>query len=285
MAKLGNLASRVLVAVVAAPLLIWAIYQDSAVPTWGLVFVASLLAMSEFFAMTIADKFDRMVSLGVGTAAVAAFYWLGSSGEIGAHLVDGHIVVMALSTMVPMFYYLFRFGDIANVANRVAFTVMGILYAGILVTFIALVRRDFGFDSPAVGGHLVVLLLLTAWLADTGGYFAGKALGKRKLYPAVSPNKTWAGSVGGTLCSIGGGVAFKMFLLTDMTWVDILVLTGVGSVIGQLGDLAESLIKRSVGVKDSGAILPGHGGMLDRIDAVLMIAPFYYLYLTLVAFA
>ena len=285
MPKLGNLASRVLVAVVAAPLLIWAIYQDSALPTWALVFVASLLAMSEFFAMTIADKFDRMVSLGIGTAAVAAFYWLGSSGAIGAHLIDGHIIVMVLATMVPMFYYLFRFGDMNTVANRVGFTIMGIFYGGILVTFIALVRRDFGFDNHVVGGHLVVLLLLTAWLADTGGYFAGKALGKRKLYPDVSPNKTWAGSIGGTLCSIGGGVAFKMFLLTEMPWMDILILTGIGSVIGQLGDLAESMIKRSVGVKDSGAILPGHGGMLDRIDAVLMIAPFYYLYLTLVAFA
>ena len=107
---------------------------------------------------------------------------------------------------------------------------------------------------------------------------AGKFLGKRKLYPAVSPNKTWAGAVGGVAAAIAGGVALERWRMQGLAWIDVAMLAGVGSVLGQLGDLAESLIKRSRGVKDSGAILPGHGGLLDRVDAVLFIAPYFYLY-------
>ncbi len=280
MAKLGNLASRFLVAVIAAPLLLLIIYQDNSAWTWALVFVASLLTMNEFFAMTLKDRFDRMVSLGLGAAAVGAFYWLSGETEFA---LDGPMLALLIATVGPLIYYLLRFGDMSTAAARVAYSTTGIVYAGVLVTFIAFVRRDFGYDDPHVAGHLVVMLLLTAWLADTGGYFAGKALGKRKLYAEVSPNKTWAGAIGGTLCSIGGGVAFKIFLLKEMAWVDIVLLTGSGSILGQVGDLAESMIKRSVGVKDSGALLPGHGGILDRVDAVILIAPYYYLYLSLVA--
>lgn len=283
---LGNLASRVLVAVVAAPILLLAIYQDSPHYTWGLVFGASLLTMSEFFAMTLEDKTDRAVSLLFGIVSVLALYWLGRGAQswFPSRLarLEPQLLILFSAVIGPMLYYVFRFGDMKTVAARVSYTITGIVYAGLLVTFIALVRRDFAAGEH-VGGHLVILLLLTAWLADTGGYFAGKAIGGAKLYPAVSPNKTWAGSIGGTACSIAGGVAFKLFLLEGIPWVHIIVLTALGSVIGQIGDLCESMIKRSQGVKDSGAILPGHGGMLDRVDAVLMIAPFYYLYLTVAA--
>lgn len=281
---LGNLASRFLVALVAAPILIFAIYQDTPHYTWGLVFGASLLTMAEFFAMTLEDRRDRAASLVFGIVCVLALYWLGAGAPswmpMRLRALDNHLLLMVVAVIGPMLYYVFRFGDMQSVAARVSYTITGIVYAGVLVSFIALVRRDF--DSAGhTGADLVIMLLLTAWLADTGGYFAGKGIGGPKLYPAVSPNKTWAGSIGGTLCSIAGGVVFKLFFLEELPWVDIIVLTGVGSIIGQVGDLCESMIKRSTGVKDSGAILPGHGGMLDRVDAVLMIAPFYYLYLRL----
>ena len=108
--------------------------------------------------------------------------------------------------------------------------------------------------------------------------FAGKFLGKRKLYPAISPNKTWAGAVGGVVAALAGGFAMQQFRMRGLAVIDVVVLAGVGSVLGQLGDLVESMVKRSRGVKDSGAILPGHGGLLDRLDAVLFIAPWFYLY-------
>jgi CDP-diglyceride synthetase len=119
------------------------------------------------------------------------------------------------------------------------------------------------------------------WFGDTGGYFAGRFIGGKKLYEAVSPKKTWAGSIGGIAGSIGAAVLLKLVALDELTWIDVLLIAIPGGMLGQMGDLAESLLKRSVGVKDSGALLPGHGGMLDRIDAVLFIAPYVYLYLTL----
>jgi phosphatidate cytidylyltransferase len=266
MAKLGNLATRVLVAVIALPLLLLAVYQPHPEIVWGIVFAASLLTMHELFTMTLDAPADRLPSLVIGAAATAAFYWLPAR-------YAPFMTPFLASFLVPALYYLFRPGDIATVAARLAFTSSGIIYGGLLFTFLALIKRDLPH-----GEDYIVLLLATAWLSDTGGYFAGKFLGKRKLYPLVSPNKTWAGSIGGVAAAVAGGVAIEHYRLPELTWYDVALLAGVGSVLGQLGDLIESLIKRSRGVKDSGAILPGHGGLLDRVDAVLFIAPFFYLY-------
>ncbi|HEY8145815.1 MAG TPA: phosphatidate cytidylyltransferase [Kofleriaceae bacterium] len=269
MPRLGNLASRVLVAAIAVPILLVVIYQDHHEIVWGLMFVASLLAMYELFAMTLEDRTDRIAAVIMGAACSIAFYWLEPQ--------HAPVLVAFLGAFFgAALYFLFRPGDIATVATRLAFTVFGIIYGGLLFAFLALVKRDMGPRA----GDFIVLILCTAWLSDTGGYFAGKYLGKKKLYPAVSPNKTWAGSIGGVLTAVAGGFVLERWRpqLHDLTWYDVVLLTGVGSVFGQIGDLAESLLKRSRGVKDSGAILPGHGGLLDRVDAVLFVAPYFYLY-------
>jgi phosphatidate cytidylyltransferase len=268
MAQLGNLATRILVAVIAVPLLILLLYQDLHELVWVAVFAASLLTMYELFAMTLADRHDRFAALAIGAVAVAAFYWLPPR-------FSPHLVAFVFAFTAPALYYLFRPGDIATSAERLAYSTVGILYGGLSFGFLALLKRDFG---PA-GGDAIVLVLATAWLSDTGGYFAGKFLGRRKLYPAVSPNKTWAGAIGGALAAVAGGFVMERWRLRGLAVVDVVVLAGVGSVLGQLGDLVESLLKRSRGVKDSGDILPGHGGLLDRVDAVLFIAPWFYLYL------
>lgn len=267
MARLGNLATRILVAVIAVPLVLLLIYQQHHEILWAVIFAASLVTMYELFSMTLPDRHDRAVALVLGGAASAAFYWLPPR-------FAPHLGAFVLAFTAPALYYLFRPGDIATVAQRLAFTVLGILYGGLLFAFIALIKRDFG---PA-GGDTIVLVLMTAWLSDTGGYFAGKFLGKRKLYPAISPNKTWAGAIGGVVAALAGGFAMQHLRMGQLGVVDVVVLAGVGSVLGQLGDLVESMVKRSRGVKDSGAILPGHGGLLDRLDAVLFIAPWFYLY-------
>ena len=125
----------------------------------------------------------------------------------------------------------------------------------------------------------MLIVLIVAWVADTGGYFAGRFLGKAKLYEAVSPKKTWAGAWGGLAGSLVGVAVLKLVTAHGLGWIDVVLIAIPGGVLGQLGDLTESLLKRSVGVKDSGALLPGHGGLLDRIDAVLFIAPYVYAYL------
>jgi phosphatidate cytidylyltransferase len=265
---LGNLAQRFLVAVVAVPLLLLLLYYERSEPTWALIFVASILAMREFFAMTLPAE-DRGAALAMGALASAAFYWADihtiqyapTSKLLAGFVFAGSTIAIVLAVIVPGLYYLFRFRDI--------------VYAGFLTTFLAFLKRV----DPGNGGDTVVLVLLVAWVADTGGYFAGRFLGKSKLYEAVSPKKTWAGAWGGLAGSVIGVAVFKLFFAEWLSWLDVFLIAIPGGILGQLGDLAESLIKRSVGVKDSGSLLPGHGGILDRVDAVLFIAPYVYAYL------
>jgi len=282
---LGNLAQRFLVAVVAVPILLLLLNYHRPEPTWAVIFVASLLAMHEFFAMTLKDHpQDRKAALVMGALACASFYWLDSityamyrpeSKALRGLMTAGPAITMILAVIVPGLYYLFRFRDIPSVASRYAATVSGIVYAGFLATFLAFLKRI----DPDHGATTVVLVLIIAWVADTGGYFAGRFLGKAKLYEAVSPKKTWAGLWGGIAGAVVGVIVLKLFFAKWLGWVDVFALAIPGCLLGQMGDLAESLIKRSTGVKDSGALLPGHGGILDRIDAVLFIAPYVYAYL------
>ncbi len=286
---LGNLAQRFLVAVVAVPILLGILYVQRPEPTWALIFIASLLAMHEFFAMTLPAE-DRKGALVLGGIACLAFYWLDTPTLtlylsslptwIGGFAMSGGTIALIFAVVVPMLYYLFYFREIPTVAQRTTATVRGIVYAGFLTTFLAKLKvLELTGLTPPGRGYLVLIVLLIAWLADTGGYFAGRFLGKSKLYESVSPKKTWAGAWGGIAGSIAGVAILKLAFATYLTWLDVLLLAIPGGMLGQMGDLAESLIKRSTGVKDSGALLPGHGGILDRIDAVLFIAPYVYVYM------
>jgi len=279
---LGNLAQRFLVAVVAAPILILILYVDRPEPTFAVIFLAAILAMREYFAMTLPAE-DRGSALALGTIAIAAFYWLhpptvlSYTGDLGSKWYvlasfAGSSVALIFAVVVPGLYYLFRFRDMTTVAARYAATVTGIVYAGFLTMFLA-------FLKTMGGGDAVLLVLLVAWVADTGAYFAGRFLGKAKLYEAVSPKKTWAGAWGGLAGSLLGAAVLKLVHFHELAWIDVVLIAIPGGILGQMGDLAESMIKRSTGVKDSGALLPGHGGILDRIDAVLFIAPYVYVYI------
>jgi phosphatidate cytidylyltransferase len=278
---LGNLAQRALVAVVAVPVVLAILYLDRPEPTFALIFAAAVIAMNEFFAMTVDDAGNRRAGVVLGAIACAALYWLHPLALRG-QLADSHLAQVAAAigpTLAPvlavvpaMLYFLFRYGDMTKAAARTTGTITGIVYAGFLTMFLALTRREFGGDA-------VVLILLVAWIGDTGAYFAGRFLGKTKLYEAVSPKKTWAGAIGGLAGSAVAVGVMKLVRMEELSWIDVIAIAIPGAILGQLGDLAESLLKRSVGVKDSGALLPGHGGMLDRIDAVLFIAPYVYAYL------
>jgi phosphatidate cytidylyltransferase len=286
---LGNLASRFVVAVIAAPVLIVAFYARSPIFTWLIVFAASLLAMQELFAMVLPDRRDRIAAMIFGALACLAFYWMDPLAlpqrAPWQQLTDSTYPVLILAVVGPCLYYLFRFGDMATVANRMAGTVFGIVYAGLLLTSVGRLKLIGG---TANGGHFVMFSLLVMWLGDTGAYFAGRFFGNAKLYPAVSPKKTRAGAVGGLAGSLAAAALMKLLWnqapghpSCPLSWLDIGLLAIPGAALGQMGDLAESLLKRSTGVKDSGSILPGHGGILDRIDAVLFFAPYMHLYIQL----
>jgi len=157
-------------------------------------------------------------------------------------------------------------------------TIFGLLYTGLFPAFFVLLHL-----TPLYGPGLVTMLAVAVGLSDTGAYFTGRAIGKRKLAPKVSPNKTWEGSVGGVVLAvvalIGWGVAARHlgWNLAPAWPLWVFAVTGaVLAVVSQIGDLLESMIKRDAGVKDSGAIFPGHGGALDRCDGFLLAGPALY---------
>ena len=167
---------------------------------------------------------------------------------------------------------------------NVGTTVLGAIYVGWLFSYLTLLR---GHNLPPVltppvhgttqGEWLVFFVTGTTWLSDSGALFVGKALGRHKMAPMVSPAKTWEGGLGGLVVALLGGLIFgKMLHLPLGHAAGLAVLCGL---VGQIGDLSESALKRDLGVKDSGAVIPGHGGILDRIDSLLFSAPIAYYYI------
>lgn len=264
--KLGNLAARFATAAVAAPILILAINWDRHEGWWSIVIVATALALIEFFQMTLDEPAERWFGVGLGLAIAVLLYWT----DYGIWLA------LPLAVVAPALLYLIRLpSDLDSTMARAGTMTFGVVYIGVLLTFIALSKKHGGYSW-------VYITLFVAWFADTLAYFSGRFLGKRKLYPAVSPNKTWAGAVGGLAGSFLAAVVANLWFFPELGWVHGAIVTLVGGLLGQSGDLIESLLKRARNVKDSGNLLPGHGGLLDRIDAVLLIAPWVYLYSQLV---
>ena len=155
--------------------------------------------------------------------------------------------------------------------DRAAFRLFALWAGGLYV-----VMPMFAAVALALAPHPWMLYGAAAvWLGDTSAYFAGKAFGRHKLHPKVSPNKTWEGAIGGLVGSALGGWLLAVILKLPIETAPALAFAGIGGAIGQVGDLAESLVKRACGVKDSGALLPGHGGLLDRIDGLIFALPFF----------
>lgn len=266
----SNLALRLLTAAVVVPPLLLLLFRG---PAWGfyaLVLLVAVLGAFELFRMTHpGDVISQVIGVAFTAAVSLALYLRPNDPRV---LVGILLLLPTLGIMVP----LVRLGSIATAGIRIMAGVAGPLYVGASLTTLALLKSQLG----ASGAGWVVLTLTFAWLADTGGYFFGRFLGKRKLYEAVSPKKTRAGFVGALVGAACGALAARFWFLPEINLSEVLPLAVVAGALGQFGDLVESLLKRSTGIKDSGAVVPGHGGILDRIDALLVVAPLVYLYVT-----
>ena len=268
MAK-SNLAIRFLTAVIAGPAILALIYFGQPWYFAAFVAVATLIGAWELFAMTHAN--DKLAQI------VCSLFTLGVYGVLWQYTGNAKVLVavLLLLPLASMCLVLIRLGEMRTAALRVAAGAFGPLYLGGGLATLALLRRDGGADGPS----FVLLTFMLSWFSDTGAYFAGRFLGKHKLYEAVSPKKTIEGAVGGLAAAVlGGGVAAHFFYLRSLPLLDGVLLSIVAGALGQAGDLGESLLKRSVGVKDSGGIVPGHGGILDRVDALLVTGTLTYLY-------
>ena len=157
----------------------------------------------------------------------------------------------------------------------------GILYIGWLLSYMVALRLEPGTTaSPDAGRNFVFLALFTTFGSDTAAYFIGRALGKHKLAPQISPGKTWEGAIAGLFGAVIISLLFTLNtpLQLPLSYGQAILLGVLISIFGQLGDLAESLLKRNSGVKDSGSLMPGHGGLLDRMDSVVFAGVVVYLY-------
>ena len=263
----SNLAMRLGTAAVAAPVILLLLYRGPALGFYALAFAAAMLACFELFEMTHpGDRVAQIAGVALSAATSLAIYFYGDDARV---LITVLVAVPLLGPLVT----LWRLGDMKSAAFRAFAIGMGPLFVAVPITMLAMVRRD----SPD-GPSYVVLALMIAWFGDSGGYFAGRLLGKRKLYEAVSPKKTVEGSLGGLGGSVVGALLAHFWYLPSLPLGNAVILALVAGAFGQAGDLGESLIKRSTGVKDSGAIVPGHGGVLDRVDALILTSAVVYLY-------
>ena len=168
--------------------------------------------------------------------------------------------------------------------NNIAHTLLGIFYVAVPFSLLSYLAA---FQSQSINHleyqpHILLGFIFCVWLSDTGAYVTGSQFGKTKLFPSVSPNKTWEGTIGGAVVCIGFAIGFHYFTDT-LEVIDWIVIATLVVIFGNFGDLIESYLKRSVEVKDSGSILPGHGGVLDRFDAVIFAAPFVFFYLNIIS--
>ncbi len=265
--KLGNLAQRVATAVVAVPILLFLVFWSHPEGWQVLVALAAAAGAWEVCGMFGGDRLDRMVGIGLAWLVYGSFVRLPAWG----------LLALTAAVGAAFLYVLFRpkaseSGQMEAAAVRLTGLLLAVVYVGLLFAYVGAMR------GLASGSQWVVLLLSAVWLGDTGAYFAGRAAGRHKLYPIVSPKKTWEGAFGGLVASVVAGLVAAWWYLPGLGLEGVLLGVLPAAILGQLGDLAESVLKRSRGVKDSGSLLPGHGGILDRVDAVMFAAPVLYFY-------
>lgn len=239
------------------------------------VAIAGALCSVEYAAMVAAeDRFSQRVFVLVSTC-VAVLAML--SSDFGAALLWMH-----LGSLLLMSLFTLRTGDMKSVWSRMASLTFGLVYVSLgLVAIYRLRSFGEGLSSEWAKPSWLYVALLATWSNDTFAYFAGRAFGRHKLYEKVSPKKTWEGFAGGALGSVVMLFLCRVWFpnaFGHLSEVDLLAVGLPAAVLAPIGDLAESLLKRSYGVKDSGNTIPGHGGLLDRVDAVFFVAPWTLLY-------
>lgn len=284
---MSELAKRVAFGVVAAPVAL-AIVLAGGAPLAGLLAIASAIAAWELFRIARAGGHAPFADLGAALAGIVPLAvhatFLGLLQPRYSYFAAVLLVLLGLSIWAR--------GANGKPLGAVAVTVLGVLYTGGLLSFGYAIRyHDYavggvslGSIPIAAGGILLGLPLVLTWATDTGAYFVGRTVGGRKLIPAVSPGKTVSGAIGGVVTSVFVTWLYVTFLLRPsaqlaMTTTSIIVFGVIVSVAAQVGDLVESLLKREAGVKDSGALLPGHGGVLDRLDSLFFVLPTAHLLL------
>lgn len=236
----------------------------------GALLFASLLAVfscigtTEFYRMALPERKTEGWLAALSGAALLFTPFAGGD-RLALTLVGVLFLTFAL-------LFLFRIRNISDAAREVACALLAFIYIPFLLMHLVMLRQ-----TP-FGVQWLLVIMLIVMTNDSAAYYTGSAFGKTRLYPLVSPKKSVEGALGGLVGSLCGTLVAKYTFFPQLTFVDLFVTALVIGALGQVGDLFESLLKRSFGVKDSGTIFPGHGGVLDRLDSILFAAPVTYYY-------
>jgi phosphatidate cytidylyltransferase len=266
---------RILTAIIALPILLYTVWTEIPYYFVAITAVAVVAGLFEFYGLARAAGFRPQPVAGFVAGLVVVGSFVGNEPGWAVAAMTA-LVIIALAVEV------FRAGDMSKSLASVSSTVFGVAYVAVLAGFIAGLRMTpdtlTSPQTPKLAAKLLTMFFAMVMLTDTGAYYTGRSLGRHKLAPRVSPGKTIEGSIGGFISAALAGLASKYAFFPEIPAWHALALGALVGIVGQIGDLAESLLKRGSEVKDSGNIFPGHGGMLDRVDSLLFCAPLVYYY-------
>lgn len=267
------LRTRLATAAVAIPLLVWVIVWNPGSSFVWLVGTAALVGVTEYCAMAFpTDPWDRGFGLAAGILLLSAML---------VPTQERFAMALAAVVIAGLVLALARKDDLRHGVDALGLTLIGSLYTAFLLphyVWMHALPDPVSTRFEAGGWRWVIFTIVIAMAGDVGGYFGGRWLGRHKLMPAVSPGKTVEGSMTAVVGNLLGGAFCKLVFFPTLAWVEV---AGLGLAVGclaQVGDLCESMLKRAFGAKDSGWIIPGHGGVLDRIDSLVFPAPLVYYY-------
>jgi len=265
--------TRIITGLIFAAAMIGGIYGGRI--SFGILFgLITILCLWEFLSAGLEPNlFRKIVGILLGVIPfIVAYQYVQAPIYIDVSLLRITAPIFFPILFLLFIYELFQKSE--KPFTNLGFICLGIFYIGVPFALLNFIAFDLGIYRP----NLVMGILLMTWANDTFAYFVGSWFGKTKLFERISPKKTWEGTIGGVIGTILVGVAFY-YIFNELRLVDWMVIGGLVAIFGGLGDLVESMLKRSLKIKDSGTLLPGHGGFLDRFDAFFFLIPFVAAYL------
>jgi phosphatidate cytidylyltransferase len=314
--KFVNLAPRVVVALLAIPVILYISYLGG-IFFLLLILGIGILALREFFVLAKAKGAHPQI--GTAMTGLIVFhisffheriqnyilpFFIQSGGISMLQKLQLFVTVLFSFLVIVLIIELFR--NKGSVFVNAAFTIFGTMYIGIFLASLVGIRELYGAEFPyhlaiqffpdtvsfsdelllsttySWGGFTVIAIFASLWVCDTAAYFGGLSMGRHKLFPRVSPNKSWEGAAWGFAGAVLTMALFQQYVLSYLQLHQAIIIGGIIGLLGQIGDLIESSLKRDANVKDSSSLIPGHGGVLDRFDSLIFVSPILYLYIDFV---
>lgn len=290
--NINTLITRTLTAIVFVAVLMGAILFNYI--TFSVLFlIVSVWGLFEFYKLSEKLGAKPYKAIGLLSGSILYCYGVYQNSNVSLYISSEKLFLVS----IPLVFGVFiagLFDEKPNTILNIAHTLMGIIYAVIPFVFLLNiscfdrnytqhhVSENWSDNFAPYNYHYVLGIIILIWACDVSAYLVGSLIGKNKLYERISPGKTWEGTIGATILTIGCSLIISKWYpeLATKHWIMISIMV---SVLGTIGDLVESMLKRQAGVKDSGKIMPGHGGILDRFDSLLFVSPFIYCYLAFIA--